>query len=210
MNMFLSMFYTSAWMKASTGADAPINDLQLVQDMIAYLSVDREVAEVVLRKLENHFWYLTEEIVPFALFSKLPVMTSRLKQNIASKLLATPIPERLRMGKPLFPKVCCDTSLADLIGPESHTLFQSLDISTGWLEKPVEDWSTDPDYQTAECFVRSIKVVNDAAERGVKLIADFATIITTDPEQRQALLQGVENHRHKYPDFKKKTLSTSN
>ena len=194
-------------MKASIGADAPINDLQLCHDMINYLNVDREVAEVVLRKLENHLWYLTEEIVPFALFSKPPAMTSKLKQDIASKLLATPIPERLRLGKPLYPNVRSYTSLVDLIGPESHTLFQSLNISTGWLERPVSDWSSDADFQTAESFVRSIKVVNDAAERGVKLISDFATIITTDPEQRQALLQGVENHRHKYPDFKKKTPS---
>lgn len=206
MNTFLSIFYTSAWLKASIGADAPINDLQLIQDMIAYLDVDHDVAEVVLRKLEKHSWYLTEEIVPFALFSKLPVMTSRLKQDIALKLLATPVPDHLRLGKPLFRKVYRDTSLADLIGPESHTLFQSLNISKGWLAKSVEDWSSDPDFQIAEIFVRSVKVVNDVAERGVKLISDFATIITTDPVQRQALLQGVENHRQKYPDFKKTTL----
>ena len=206
-NMFLSMFYTSAWMKASIGADAPINDLQLFQDMFAYLDVDHEVAEEVLRKLENHCWYLTEEIVPFALFSKLPVMTNKLKQDIASKLLATPVPDCFRLGKPLFRKIDRDTTLIDLIGPESHTLFHTLNINTGWLAKPVEDWSFDPDFQIAENFVHSVKVVNDAAERGVKLISDFATIITTDPAQRQALLQGVENHRQMYPDFKKTTLS---
>ena len=54
--------------------------------------------------------------------------------------------------------------------------------------------------------MRSVKVVNDVAERGVKLIANFATIITTDPAQWQALLQGIENHRTRYPDFKKTTL----
>lgn len=206
-NMFLSLFYTSNWMKASIGADAPINDLQLVKDMIAYIDIDREVAQAVLQKLENHYWYLTEEIVPFALFSTLPAMTVTLKQDIASKILDSPVPDHLRLGKPLFRKVSRDTTLADLIGPESHTLFQSLNIGTGWLAKPVEDWSSEAEFQTAEKFVRSVKVVNDAAERGVKLISDFSTIITTDPEQRQALLQAVENHRKKFPDFKKKTLS---
>ena len=206
-NTFLSLFYTSAWMKASIGADAPINDLHLFKDMISYRDIDYELANVVIDKMENHFWYLTEEVVPFALFSKLPEMTSDFKQEIASKLLNTPVPERLRMGKPVFRKISSDTSLLDLIGPESNTLFQCLGISKEWLAKPLADWPSDQEFQVAENFVHSVKVVNDPAERGVKLISDFATIITTDPIQREALLQGVENNRKKYPNFKKITLN---
>ena len=55
--------------------------------------------------------------------------------------------------------------------------------------------------------MRTVKVVNDAAERGVKLISDYANIITSDPEQRAALLQGVEKHRSEFKDFDKKTLN---
>jgi hypothetical protein len=83
----LSMFYTSAWMKASIGTDAPVNDLQLFRDMFAYHDVDRDIADEVLRKIENHCWYLTQEIVPFALFSKLPVMINQQEQNIAPKVI---------------------------------------------------------------------------------------------------------------------------
>ena len=50
--------------------------------------------------------------------------------------------------------------------------------------------------------MRSVKVVNDMAEHGVKLIADFATIITTDPAQRHAVLQGIENHHMRYTRYK--------
>jgi len=39
-----------------------INDLKLFQDMIVYLDVDQKVAKIVLQKLENHYWYLTEKI----------------------------------------------------------------------------------------------------------------------------------------------------
>lgn len=113
MNTFLSLFYTSAWMKSSIGADAPINDLQLFKDMIAYRDIDPEVADIVIDKMENHCWYLTEEVVPFALFSKLSVMTYKLKQDIASKLLSTPVPDRLRLGKPVFRKISCHISLLD-------------------------------------------------------------------------------------------------
>jgi len=80
-----------------------------------------------------------------------------------------------------------------LIGPESHSLFQLLHVDTDWLHKPVSQWLADPAYLLVEQFVRTVKVVNDAAERGVKLISDFVTIITTDPDQRAWLLQGVEH-----------------
>ena len=37
MNIFVSMFYISALLKASNGVDAPINDLQLFKDIKAAL-----------------------------------------------------------------------------------------------------------------------------------------------------------------------------
>ena len=78
------------------------------------------------------------------------------------------------------------------------------------LASPVSQWPHDSRFVEAEKFVRTVKVVNDSAERGVKLISDFATIITNDPEQRAWLLQGVENHRKQYPCFAKKNSENVN
>ena len=41
-------------------------------------------------------------------------------------------------------------------------------------------------YRKAQKFVRLVKVTNDVAERGVKLMNDFATQITTDPRREAA------------------------
>ena len=70
MNRYLSLFHTPSWTKASIGADAPMNDLQFIHDMMDYKEIDKEVADVILSKITNHRWYLTEEVVPFAFFSK--------------------------------------------------------------------------------------------------------------------------------------------
>ena len=51
-----------------------------------------------------------------------------------------------------------------------------------------------------------MKVVNDIAERGMKLIEDNNKIITNDEQQKQYLLQVVSNYRKKLPDKTKKTL----
>jgi len=50
-------------------------------------------------------------------------------------------------------------------------------------------------------------VVNDVAERNVKLIEEYNTILTKDEDQKQYLLQVVNEYRKKYPDSKKSTLS---
>ena len=53
-----------------------------------------------------------------------------------------------------------------------------------------------------------MRVVNDAAERGVKLVTDCSQILTKDEQQLQLLLQVVEEHRNKFPDMKKSTIVT--
>ena len=53
----------------------------------------------------------------------------------------------------------------------------------------------------------SLKVVNDVAERGVKLITDFNNLFTKDEEQKQYILQVVHKCQMLYPDVSKNTLS---
>ena len=69
-------------------------------------------------------------------------------------------------------------------------------------------WSEDPDFILAEQFARTVKTTNDSAERGVKLMTDYAQILTKDDEMRQLIIQVVDNKRKKHPDFKKKTLNS--
>ena len=55
--------------------------------------------------------------------------------------------------------------------------------------------------------MRTAKTVNDVAERAVKLMTDYAMILTKDEEKRQWILQGVAENRKKYGNFAKKTLN---
>jgi hypothetical protein len=207
MNMFLQLFYVPLWLKAGRASDAPMLDLQFFKDMTLYRNIDREVADVVLRKIDNHRWYLTQEVVPFVLFSTLPEVTSAVKEQIAARIMITECPESFRLGKPVFPKVTDASMLSDFVGPESFAMFKALKVGSAWLAKPADDWPEDADYQISNKFVKSVKVVNDPAERGIKLISDFATHISTDPDQQAALLQGVEKHRRDFPSFTKKVLN---
>ena len=47
------------------------------------------------------------------------------------------------------------------------------------------------------------------AEREVKLIIDYAEILTRDEVNREFPLQKVELHRRKFPDLQKKIVASS-
>jgi len=96
------------------------------------------------------------------------------------------------------------TKLIHLIGKKSWLLFNLLNIDSDWLSLPPAHWKSDDDFQQAAMFVHNVKVVNDLSERAMKLITDFAR----DEEQRQFMLQVVEDHRRRVPYFTKGTLKT--
>ncbi|KAG0727188.1 hypothetical protein GWK47_004054 [Chionoecetes opilio] len=109
-NPFLGLFYTPMWMSSTLAADAPANDLQFMKDMMKFKRTDPEIAQAVLQKLENHKWYLTQEVVPFALFGSR--LSDKEKQALLSKLHATEKPDSFRRGKPMLPQV---TAKKDLV-----------------------------------------------------------------------------------------------
>ena len=143
--------------------------------------------------------------MPFTLFSSR--LSDKEKQDIAAKLHATEKPDNFRRGKPVFPQVTVKTTLADLVGPESDLLLDTLGIESDWLLQPVATWPRSDDYSKALEYVSNVKVVNDIAERGVKMMSDFAIIITTDSQQREYLLQTVEYHHERFDSFKKQILN---
>ena len=61
-------------------------------------------------------------------------------------------------------------------------------------------------YSNAKGFLSKLKVVNDLSESGVALIEGYNSILTKDDEQKQFLLQVVEDHRERFPDPVKSTL----
>jgi len=55
-----------------------------------------------------------------------------------------------------------------------------LKIPTEFLKSDPEEWDNMPDYQLGLSVVRSMKVINDFAERGVTLIQSYNSILTKD------------------------------
>ena len=158
--------------------------------------------------MNRHFWYFTEELLPCVLCST--QLAHEKKEVLARKLyLFNLYLEDQRMmfepQKPIFPHISQSTQMSDLVGKHSGSCFN---ISSSAMMMfnfcAVLTISGSSMTRLRERLVMNMKVTNNTAERGIKILEDYKDDLTTDNEQRNVILHCVKNIRKKYPDFKKK------
>ena len=85
--------------------------------------------------------------------------------------------------------------LHDFVTQSTRRFFEILGLSQEFLVYDPSEWSSQDCYRSNQSIALAVKVVNDLAERGVALIQEFNSSITRNEEQKQFLLQVVEDHR---------------
>ena len=206
---FITHVYCIWWLSSNKAIDAPWNDLKLFQALLKYEVVNREISQSATQALSRHLWYLTEEMIPLSLFStKVPQLE---RQELAQRLLEVKPDEPLRTpvnrfgsgwGKPKFPaNISLTTRLCDLVGVDSWFTFHCLQLDDSFLALPVSEWNTNEAYMSSADNIAAINVVNDGAERGVKIATDFADAARSD-EHFQNVLQVVEQDRKANPNLR--------
>ena len=78
-----------------------------------------------------------------------------------------PHPEEFRGGKSVLrQRIDENTTVVDLVGPDSWFIFEALSMDYDRLSEPVTTWNMSSSFQEMESIVKTVKVVNDAAEKG--------------------------------------------
>ena len=97
--------------------------------------------------------------------------------------------------------------MVDLIGPDSFRFFTIMGLPYQFLHIPASEWINCNDYQKIKPTVDKLQVVNEAAERGVKLCHDFLNV-ARDEKRFQDIPQVVESDRQRIPDqWKRSSVS---
>jgi hypothetical protein len=202
-NMFVVRLYLKAWYTCTLPTCAPRNDLQLLKDLVAYRKVSKSIANAALQTFLCHLWYLSESLVGLAFFdSEVSVMDkAEMVAALSKEGEDNPLP-RVTLDEQRI----SETRLADFVNQGTKKFFDSLNISQNFLLHDPNLWNSNDEYVTAQTKLKKLKVVNDAAERGVALIQSFNSVLTNQEEQKQFLLQVVESHRQKFPEPKKSVI----
>ena len=102
----------------------------------------------------NHLWYLSQELVVFALFDE--DLPSDERRDMAKKLSLIPCPPTFPPGKPEFPVhlMTVKPKMDSFVGPKSWLIFNKMNADGHWLQKNVEDWEDDGEYENEELLAR--------------------------------------------------------
>lgn len=207
--LFIVSVYIEAWYLAPEAVKAPSVDLKFIRKIVEFEKIDKEISQAACRKFINHLWYLSEEAVGLAFFDE------TLPENV-----------RVRMAKALGKNyeeektkkyTCKVTELRALakkeldyfVSTETKSFFERFEIDTSFLSDPPSSWNSNETFLKSKKKIQHTMVVNDTAERGVKLIQEYNTVLTKSEDQRQFIVQIVKDYRTKFPDCKKRTLVKS-
>lgn len=208
--LFITTIYSRWWFLCHSAANAPWYDLCLYKRIIGYKIINPTISAAALKAIEKHLWYLSSELLVFALFGT-AVPNSERRALADAMLAAKPqdIPSRpsnrygTGFGKPVFPTLHEETTLADVVGVDSWWTVNVLDLNVSFLDKDVELWEQNDHFIESKKTVGELNVVNDPAERAVKLTSDFVSAARGE-EHFQNILQVVEANRKARPNLRKK------
>lgn len=208
--IFAAHVYVPAWIACPIASDAAVNDLVLFQRIRQYAEINKVVSQAAFKKLQNHTWYLGSEMVPLSIFSS--KVSREEKKLIVEAMILNGDNWSVRGIK--YPAAECEQlekkQLHELVAPSSTAALRSLGLNILVLSgTDPETWEKIPAFQATKAVVKSLKVINDAAERSVALMSSFNESITKTESEMQKLIQVVEDNRKRIPDARKSTLMSS-
>ena len=192
-SLFITKVYLKYWFESPAANCAPRQDLELLCALSEYPNT--EIAKAATTAFGRHLWYLSETLVALGFFDDAVTIEEKRLMVLSLKEVEGS-DEPLKRIQPFQHPTT--KKLHNFVTKSTINFFTILGLSHEFLQVDPSDWEFQPEYQESKRLVLSLKVINDLAERGVALIQEFNSSLTRNEEQKQYLLQVVENHRKKF------------
>lgn len=201
--IFICQIYITPWLKSPIAAKAPKQDLDFIKNLCNYRSINEKIANAALRKFSNHLWFLSPEAVALSFFD------SEVPAEIKSKMIQRLSYQAEAGNKRL---IVMDISqlttknIYDFVTQETLRFFERFSIDTTFLQKDPQQWDSEESYRRGLEIVKKLHVVNDTAERSVKLMEEYNSTLSHNEEEKQAILKIVADYRKMYNKTTKSAL----
>ncbi|KAG7161288.1 hypothetical protein Hamer_G016356, partial [Homarus americanus] len=199
MSLFVALVYGPVWFKAPEVFEAPSKDISFFKQLHYYgEKIDESVGMAATKAFQRHLWYLSEESVALALFSEIK---REILESMNGKNEKKECPKKLKVTEEEIPSL----EPKNLASTNTNCFFQTTLLDSGFVSKDPSQWNDDPQFLQSREILQELQVVNDVAERTVKLIQDNNSSITKSEDQKQHLLQVVTTHRRSMESTRSKT-----
>lgn len=196
-SLFIDFVYVPYWYSAPLAAAAPNQDLEFITSVYNYRTIDKDLSNAVLQKFRNHLWYLSPEAAALSFFDQNISFSVRKKMVDALKVNNDEqfdIPKRFIFNMDDF-KWFTNKNIDYFINSNSLQFFERFNIETGFLQLDSTEWFKDPEYLRGLEIVKNLRVVNDTAERAVKLAEEYVNILARSEEEKQYVIQVVSEYK---------------
>lgn len=206
--MFICLIYVKHWTQVSSTSNAPHNDLLLMKDLKRYSAINEPISTLAILKFKEHLWYLGSELVVLALFSD--NVADCVKNRMFKKMKKLDRNEWTERNWRLLD--CTDIAkkdLGDFVDGSSMAALKSLKLDIQFMfNHDASHWKNLEEYKTAKKIVDSLPVVNDCAERALKLATDFNESLTSSETEKQRTIHVIEENRKRLPNAKKSVMTS--
>lgn len=116
---------------------------------------------------------------------------------------------RIVVGSSEIIKTFLKKDLSDFVTKKTIQFFRRFQISPKFLKTDPLLWTEDQDYINGTNIVKNLKITNDTAERGVKILSDFLSLLSKDETETSYILQVVSESRKEFPSVNIKDLAAA-
>jgi len=167
--LFNLTIYVKAWLSAPRSYDEQLNDLCLLHSLESYAEIDSQVSEVALRKMRGHLWYLSEDLLGLAFSDR---VSDSEKQAMVDALKKPKLHKDVRRVDPKSVTVFQTMTLSNIVTENLLHLFMAMRTDPACITGNPSAWCQCAEYASAK-QITGLKVINDCAERAVKLTTDL-------------------------------------
>lgn len=205
--LFVCLVYVKSWIICQITTDAPQNSLNFYKNLFHYSKLNKTISDTAIGKYSNHLWYIGPEMIFLSLFSSGVKIDE--KQKIFNEMVSKDNGWTERCLKLEVTKGLQNKKLHQLVGSASLSALKSLHIDIKFMfDHPASEWSSLQQYKDGKAVVDSFKVVNDIAERAVKLMTDINGKLTHSEDGAQNAIQVVQDNRKRIPSTSKTALAS--
>ncbi|XP_076683131.1 uncharacterized protein LOC143376538 [Andrena cerasifolii] len=185
--IFLIKLYLKAWIHAPVTAKAPRQDFEFLKNLYAYSAINKNVSSAALHKFCNHLWYLTSEAAALAFFESNITHDAKKRMVLALDILNNNDVTKLIIS-PNNVIQYIDNDNAGFVSQKTLMFFKRFAIPKDFINKDPSELENDPNYNVGLNIVNNLRVVNDSAEQGVKLMQEFNNVLSRNEEEKQIIM----------------------
>lgn len=148
------------------------------------------MSEVAFKSFSKHLWYLSEPLVAFSFFDERVDDNEKLKMVEA---LSRKSSLNYKRKISIVRKEVSNKTISDFVTENTLKFMIDYGLNVEWLSQHPQTWNNHPGFRESKNIVNHLLVVNDCAERAIKLIQEFSGHLTKNEQDLPALLQTVES-----------------